>query len=88
MVENAAVEVFGEMRVYVTLDPELLEKERARLRKRIEQAEKKLAGSDKKLANENFVTRAKSEVIARERELNEKLRTELKGLHESLKQLG
>jgi valyl-tRNA synthetase len=86
--ENAAVEVFGEMRVYVKLDPELLEKERARLRKRIEQAEKKLAGSDKKLANENFVTRAKPEVIARERELNEKLRTELKGLHESLEQLG
>lgn len=45
-----------------------LERERARLRTEIEQLEGRLRGAEKKLANENFLTKAPADVVAWERE--------------------
>jgi len=67
--ETAATEVLGRDEVHVDLEGLIdVEAERARKRKELEKAEGFLAGIEKKLANENFVSRAKPEVVERERE--------------------
>lgn len=63
------------------------EKERKRLVKRIERAQGALKGSEAKLANENFVKRARPEVVERERERTRELAAEVEKLKASIEAL-
>ena len=65
-----------------------LEKERARIQKELQNAEKQLAGQNAKLANESFVTRAPEAVVNVEREKKAKLEALIENLKISLSQLG
>ena len=65
-----------------------LAKERERIRKELQNAEKQLAGQNAKLANENFVTRAPEAVVNVEREKKAKLEALIENLKISLDQLG
>ncbi len=58
-----------------------------RLSKQVEQLEKGLAGIDRKLANENFVSRAPAEVVARERTRRQELAGKLAQARELLASL-
>jgi valyl-tRNA synthetase len=84
---NAAAAIVGEIHVYLhdVIDPEA---ERSRLEKRkqeIEQAKKAVEG---KLANENFVARAKPEVVAQARERLQQLQEQLQAVNSHLAELG
>jgi valyl-tRNA synthetase len=65
--KNAAAAIAGQMQIYLhqAID---IEAERARLNKQKTQAEGAKKSVEAKLANENFVTRAKPEVVAQARE--------------------
>ena len=65
-----------------------LEAERARLTKELEKAKKQLEAQEKKLANENFVSRAPEAVVNAERERAEKAKALIANLEGSLKELG
>ncbi len=65
-----------------------LEKERARIQKELQNAEKQLAGQNAKLSNENFVTRAPEAVVNVEREKKAKLEALIENLKISLEHLG
>ncbi len=84
---NAATTIVEETQVYVhdVIDPAA---ERARLEKQkqeIQQAKKAVEG---KLANENFVTRAKPEVVAQARERLAQLQEQLQAVEMHLAELG
>ncbi len=84
---NAAAAIVGETQVYLhsVIDPAA---ERARLEKQkqeIEQAKKAVEG---KLSNENFVTRAKPEVVAQAREKLAQLQEQLQAVEKHLAELG
>ena len=64
-----------------------LDKERGRLSKQREQLVGRLQGSRKKLSNENFVSRAKPDVVDRERELVEDLERQLGAIDQTLAEL-
>ncbi|MEM8883556.1 MAG: valine--tRNA ligase [Planctomycetota bacterium] len=86
--QTSATEVLGADEVYVDLAGFIdLDAERDRKRKELEKAESFAASIDKKLANENFVSRAKPEVVARERERLEEARDKVRRLREALEQL-
>ena len=65
-----------------------LDKERERINKELEKNRRFLENQEKKLSNENFVSRAPEAVVAKERENAEKLRALIANLEESLAQLG
>ncbi len=65
-----------------------LEKERARIRKELANAEKQLAGQIAKLSNQNFVTRAPEAVVNVEREKKAKFEALIENLKISLENLG
>ena len=65
-----------------------LDAERARLAKEIEKAEKYLAGIEKKLSNEKFVSKAPEAVVQRERDNMEKTRALIAQLRDSATALG
>ena len=65
-----------------------LEAERARLTKELEKAKKQLEAQEKKLANENFVSRAPEAVVNAERERAEKANALNANLEGSLAELG
>ncbi len=83
--KKAATAIVDEMQIYVhsVIDPEA---ERSRLEKQKEQIEKAKKAVETKLANKNFVTKAKPEVVAQARdrltELSEQLNTVEKHLSE------
>ncbi len=64
-----------------------VEKERARLLKEIEELQKLLERTEKKLSNKNFVEKAPSHVVQAEREKAENFRTKLEKLQAHLKRL-
>lgn len=61
-----------------------LDRERQRLREEIERIVGRLAASDKKLANANFIERAPAEVVEKEREKAATAADQMKGLSEKL----
>lgn len=65
-----------------------LEQEKARLETQVEKIEKMAEGSRKKLGNENFVTRAKPEVVERERQQLKDLEGQLEMLKQNILALG
>ena len=62
-----------------------LEKEKARIEKELDKARANLANIEKKLANENFVSKAPENVIAGVRDSKEKAESLIHKLEESLK---
>ncbi len=65
-----------------------LDVERSRLRKEQDRLTSLIGGAEKKLANENFVQRAKPEVVEREREKLESLKGDLEKVEVALADLG
>jgi len=83
---NAATVIIGEIQVYVH-DVIDIEAERRRLEKQKEQVEKAKNGVEAKLANEDFVSKAKPEVVTRAREKLAQLTEQLKTVKKNLSQL-
>ena len=84
---DAATAVVGEVEVYV-LGVVDVEKERVRLAGQIKKLTGSLEGTRKKLANEKFVSRAKPEVVAKERGRLADMESQLATLHANLSALG
>jgi valyl-tRNA synthetase len=85
---HSASAVVSGIQVFVPLEGLIdFEKERARLTQRIEKAEKGLQSVSAKLANRNFVERAKPEVIEQERTRQQELQGELEKLKSALRAL-
>ncbi len=82
----SAIEVVGDIEIYVVgvLDPE---KERERLTAQKAKLLKQLAPTEKKLANENFLKRAPEDVIEKERQKLQDMKTQLDAIEENLKML-
>jgi len=84
----AATEVLGADEVYVGLEGLIdFAAERARKEKEIEKARGHLRGVEAKLGNENFVNRAKPEVVARERERASEIREKIGRLEQAVADL-
>ena len=83
---DSAVSVSGDAEIFVpgVVD---LEKEKTRLREQEKQTEGRLSGSTKKLANENFVTRAAPEVVEREKALVVELEQQLVTIRSNIEAL-
>jgi valyl-tRNA synthetase len=85
---SSATEVLAGDEVYVSLEGLVdFAAERARKQKEIEKAKGFLAGIEKKLANENFTSRAKPEVVQRERDRAEEVRGKIALLEQALADL-
>ena len=84
--KDSAVIVLGEIELYL---PGLvdLEKERVRLEDQLQKTEKRLVGCRKKLANENFISRAAADVVERERQLEQDLISQIETIRANLDQL-
>ena len=63
-------------------------KEKARLAKQLETDRQRLGGIEKRLMNEDFLTRAKPEAVEKTKSEAEKLRTTLASIEERLAALG
>ena len=83
---NAAVGIDGTTEIYVH-DAIDVEVERAKLDKQKQQIEKAKAGTEAKLANENFVTKAKPEVVQQAREKLAELTEQLATIEKHLAEL-
>lgn len=86
---GSAAVVVGRHEVFVPLSGLVdLGEERARLEKEIAQKAQFLAAVEKKLRNEQFVSRAPAEVVARERQKAADAEAELEKLRANLEELG
>ena len=76
------IEVFVDLKDYIDVEAEIirLEKEKSRVIGMI-------AGKEKKLSNESFVSRAPAEVVEQERASLDQLREQLKSIEDSLERL-
>ena len=85
---SAASDVVAGVQVYMPLKGLIdLAEERGRLEKRIEETERYLAVSEKKLSNEGFVNRAPADVVEAERERNREAAERLAKLQTDLADL-
>ncbi len=82
--KGAAVAVDPAFEVAVRLGEADRAAEKARLSKQLESERRRLAGFDKRLRNEDFLTRAKPEAVAKARSEAEKLRTTISSIEERL----
>ena len=84
---NAAAAIVEHMQIYLhdAIDPKA---ERKRLEKQTEQIAKAKNAAEAKLANENFVTRAKPEVVEQARRRLAELTEQLETVEKHLKELG
>ena len=83
---DAATCVIGEIE-FLVLGVVDLEQEKAKLSKERDNLIGRIAGTEKKLSNENFTSRAPAEVVEKERQNLESLRTQLGGIETSLDSL-
>ncbi len=83
-----AVQVLPRDTVIVPLDKERVAAERARKQKELEEAQKLLASIDAKLANREFTSRAKPEVVERERQRREEVAERVARLRNAIADLG
>ena len=84
--KNAAAAIAGQMQIYVH-DAIDIEAERKRLTKQKEQIEGAKKGIEAKLANENFISRAKPEVVAGTKEKMAEYTEQLKAIEKHLAEL-
>ena len=83
---DAATVAVGQIKLYV-LNIIDREAEIARLTKRAEELTRGVKGIEGKLSNEGFISKAPAEVVQRERERLESLRSELTGVNKALESL-
>ncbi|MGD2094529.1 MAG: valine--tRNA ligase [Phycisphaerales bacterium] len=85
--QNAAAVIVDQVQIYLheAID---IEAERLRLQKQKEQVEKSKKAVEAKLANENFVTKAKPEVVSRARDRLAELTEQLNNVDKHLSELG
>jgi valyl-tRNA synthetase len=79
----AGCEVFVDLAGHIDLDAE-----RARNEKEKERVEQQIDAKERKLANENFVSRAPADIVQKERESLSALRARLKSISAVLEELG
>jgi valyl-tRNA synthetase len=84
---DASVAVDAAFTAAITLGQADIEAERARLAKQLEVEQNKLAGLEKRLSNEGFLTKAKPEAIASAREEAAKASATIASLNERLQTL-
>ena len=84
---DSAAAVVGDVEIFI-LGAVDLEKERERLGGQEEQLQKRIAGTERKLANEGFVSKAPEMVVQKERARLEEMRAELAGVEANLAALG
>jgi valyl-tRNA synthetase len=65
-----------------------IEKEKSRLRRRLEKATKDLTGIEKTLSNQDFIAKAPDEIIQQRRERKAELESEKSRLEKNLEMLG
>ncbi|MFC2061502.1 valine--tRNA ligase [Elusimicrobiota bacterium] len=82
-----AVVVAGDISVYVGLPGDLVEKELARLGKRIQEVKDQIEFSNRKLRNRDFIEKAPEEVVGKVKSKLEEYEKELQKLEKSLKQM-
>ncbi len=84
--KNAASSVAEEMEIFVhdVIDPQA---EKARLLKQKQQIEKGLNAANAKLSNENFVNKAKPQVVQQTRDKQQELTDQLETINKHLKEL-
>ncbi len=84
--KNAAATIAGQMQIYVheAID---IEAERKRLTKQKEQIEQSKKGTEARLANKNFITKAKPGVVAQAKEKLAELTEQLKAIEKHLAEL-
>ncbi|MBM3236031.1 valine--tRNA ligase [Candidatus Poribacteria bacterium] len=87
--EAAAVAVVGNVEIYIPLGGIIdIDKEKSRLMRRLEKADKDLAGIEKTLSNEDFIAKAPEEIIRQRRERKVELEAEKVRLEKNLEMLG
>jgi valyl-tRNA synthetase len=86
--KRAATAVVGTTEIYLPLTemPNLREEE-MRLTKEVGKVELELARSQKKLSNQDFLSKAKEEIIEKERKKAEQLEDKIQTLNRSLKKI-
>ena len=84
--KNAAAAIVEQIQVYLheAIDPQA---ERRRLQKQKEQLEKAKASMEAKLSNENFVSKAKPQVVAQTRDKLAELTGQLQAVEKHLQEL-
>ena len=84
--ENAASAIIDDIQIYI---PDMIDKEaeRGRLQKQKQQVDNGIKGSLAKLNNENFVTRAKPEVVAQAKENLKEAQAQAEAIDKLLKEL-
>ena len=86
--KGAATAVIGAMEIYLPLDDLVnLDEERARLAKEVGKVEDELARVQKKLANGDFLAKAKTEVVHKEREKATQFEEKIRTLRSSLEKI-
>jgi valyl-tRNA synthetase len=83
--KGAAAAVVGAMEIYLPLDDAInLDEERARLAKEAGKINDELARVQKKLANSDFLAKAKEEVVQKERDKAQQYEEKLRALHANM----
>lgn len=86
--KNSSVSIIKGNEIYIPLEGLIdVEVEKERLRKEIERLERLLDGVNKKLSNENFVSRAPEDVVQKEREKQQNFSEALIKVRQNLKML-
>ena len=86
--KGAATAVVGAIEIYLALDDLVnLEEERARLSKEVGKIEDELARVQKKLANRDFMAKAKAEVIQKEKDKAVQFEEKIRTLRSSLEKI-
>jgi len=86
--KGAATAVIGAMEIYLPLDDLVnLDEERARLAKEVGKVEDELARVQRKLANGDFLAKAKTEVVHKEREKATQFEEKIRTLRSSLEKI-
>jgi valyl-tRNA synthetase len=86
--KGAATAVVGAIEIYLPLDDLVnLEEERARLSKEVGKIEDELARVQKKLANRDFMAKAKAEVIQKEKDKAVQFEEKIRTLRSSLEKI-
>ena len=86
--KGAATAVVGATEIYLPLDDLVnLDEERARLAKEVGKVEDELARVQKKLANNDFLAKAKDEVVQKEREKASQFEEKIRTLRSSLEKI-
>jgi len=87
--KGAATAVVGATEIYLPLDDLVnLDEERARLTREVGKAEDELARAQKKLGNNDFIAKAREEVIQKERDKAVQFEEKLRTLRTSLEKIG